>query len=192
MDLQEIRNKINTIDDAMHELFDSRMLCSKEVAKVKMESNDSIFKPQREKEIMARFSGEEEQLYRLYVRKVMQLSRFLQYREFLLAGKKDEAFCKASGNVFNEAYGSGSAICVTFDTDPQSEHAISVPEVLSLLGDFGVTLHTLQVTENTVSFTAGIPKDATNLQHMELLFYMLFKETLQCKFYIEQEDAKTC
>ena len=37
-----------------------------------------------------------------------------------------------------------------------------------------------------------IPKDATNLQHMELLFYMLFKETLQCKFYIEQEDAKTC
>lgn len=182
MELQEIRKEINKIDDAMRELFDARLQCSKEVAKTKMQTGDSVYKPGREKEIMARFSGEEGRLYRLYVRKVMQLSRFFQYREFLLAGQKDEAFGKAYGNVGNEAYVSGACICVTLETDPDSEMAMSVPEVLSLLGDFGVTIKSLQVQDAQVVFTVGIPEDAAERQHMELLFYMLYKESVRCEF----------
>lgn len=184
MELQEIRERINTIDDAIYALFDSRMQCSKEVAKIKLLMNDCIFKPQREKEVMARFSGEEQRLYRLYIRKMMQFSRFCQYREFLLAGYKDDAFGKVYGSIGNEAYSDNGLICVELETDPLSETALSAQEVLSLLGDFGVTLKSVQLKDTTVSFVVSVPEEAVERQHTELLFFMLYKECRKCEFSI--------
>lgn len=181
MELQEIRNEINKIDDAMHDLFDARMACSKEVAKTKLRTQDSIFKPQREKEVMARFSGEEQRMYRLYVRKVMQLSRFYQYREFIFAGQKDDGFAEAYGKAEKEA-GAGGDIRVTLETDPASERAISVQEVLSLLGDFCLTMKSLRVEDTKVSFTIGLSQDEATCQNTELLLYMLYKESIRCEF----------
>ncbi len=182
MELREIRKEINKIDEMMRELFDARLQCSKQVAETKMQTGDCIFKPEREKEVMARFPGEESKLYRLYIRKVMQLSRFFQYREFLLKGQRDETFDKAYGDVKNQVYAEGGSICMMLETDPHSECAISVQEVLSLLGDFGMAIQTLQVKDTQVSFTIAVSEEQEEHRSMELLFYMLYKESIKCEF----------
>ena len=67
MSLTEVRKEINRIDDSMKSLFDERMLCSNEVAKVKIQTKDKVFKPLREKEICERFSDDEEYLSFYYL-----------------------------------------------------------------------------------------------------------------------------
>ena len=52
MSLEDIRKEINEIDDKMRTLFDARMECATEVAKVKLETGDSIYKPERERKCM--------------------------------------------------------------------------------------------------------------------------------------------
>ena len=69
MSLSKIREKINKIDDEMKSLFKERMDCSNEVAAVKIADQDKVFKPLREKEIVERFSDDEE--YVAFVKKVI-------------------------------------------------------------------------------------------------------------------------
>ena len=85
MELDQIRKQINAVDDAMHRYFTDRLRCSEDVAEAKLQTQDSVYKPEREKQVYARFPGDadEEKLYRLYVRKVMQLSRYHQYESSL-------------------------------------------------------------------------------------------------------------
>mgnify|MGYP002104931354 CR=1 FL=1 len=72
MELDQIRKQINAVDDAMHRYFTDRLRCSEDVAEAKLQTQDSVYKPEREKQVYARFPGDadEEKLYRLYVRKV--------------------------------------------------------------------------------------------------------------------------
>ena len=94
MELDQIRKQINAVDDAMHRYFTDRLRCSEDVAEAKLQTQDSVYKPEREKQVYARFPGDadEEKLYRLYVRKVMQLSRYHQYGIFLGKGNVDTEF----------------------------------------------------------------------------------------------------
>ena len=73
MSLEDIRKEINEIDDKMRTLFDARMECATEVAKVKLETGDSIYKPEREKEMYERFIDNPD--YISFLKKVVQLSR---------------------------------------------------------------------------------------------------------------------
>ena len=76
MELDQIRKQINAVDDAMHRYFTDRLRCSEDVAEAKLQTQDSVYKPEREKQVYARFPGDadEEKLYRLYVRKGMESS----------------------------------------------------------------------------------------------------------------------
>ena len=55
MELDQIRKQINAVDDAMHRYFTDRLRCSEDVAEAKLQTQDSVYKPEREKQVYARF-----------------------------------------------------------------------------------------------------------------------------------------
>lgn len=48
MELDQIRKQINAVDDAMHRYFTDRLRCSEDVAEAKLQTQDSVYKPERE------------------------------------------------------------------------------------------------------------------------------------------------
>ena len=88
-ELSEIRQDINRVDSAIRELFLLRMSLALEVAKTKAQSDDKIYKPDREAEIVEkRSAGMEEELQLKYVsllQSMIRASREYQYSEILLS-----------------------------------------------------------------------------------------------------------
>ena len=86
-ELPEIRQDINRVDSAIRELFLLRMSLALEVAKTKAQSDDKIYKPDREAEIVEkRSAGMEEELQLKYVsllQSMIRASREYQYSETL-------------------------------------------------------------------------------------------------------------
>jgi len=58
MNLEEIRTETDKIDDEIARLFEQRLKLVESVAKVKVETNTSILKPTREREIISRLTKE--------------------------------------------------------------------------------------------------------------------------------------
>ena len=87
LELSEVRKEIDRVDGAMRELFLERMRLADQVARVKAESGDSIYKPDRETAIIHRQTeGMDPALVREYtafIRKVMEVSRMYQYGQML-------------------------------------------------------------------------------------------------------------
>ncbi len=83
MTLDEIRIQIDSVDQEIRELFIRRMRLAEQVARVKAETEDTIYKPDREKAIIEnRSQGMEEDLkmeYRALLKRVMEVSRKYQY-----------------------------------------------------------------------------------------------------------------
>lgn len=86
-DLPEIRADINGVDEQIRELFLKRMSLALEVADTKAETDDKIFKPDREAEILEkRAAGMEEELRLKYVallQSMIRASREYQYSQTL-------------------------------------------------------------------------------------------------------------
>lgn len=190
MDLKEIRGSINAIDDEMKMLFDKRLLCSKDVATVKMEMNDSVFKPIREKEVLARFDDEEARWYQIYVRKVIQISRKYQYGQFYSAGIVDPGYVELLGEQGEKILRQGGTLHISLTEDETSETGLSKYEIISLLGDTKLEIDNLLVKGHNISFDLQIPaesmsanedmdvnKKATFVSEARILCYMLYKET---------------
>jgi len=57
MDLQELRKKIDDIDDKLVELFEERMDVSAKIAEYKKEHNMPVFDPAREQQKLCEISG---------------------------------------------------------------------------------------------------------------------------------------
>lgn len=94
MELNELRDKINRIDNELTELFKQRMDISLEVAKYKKEKGLPVLDRSRERQLLARVSelaGEDYERYvrRLFV-KIMELSRSRQM-EFMAQKNKELA-----------------------------------------------------------------------------------------------------
>ena len=83
MTLDEIRVQIDNVDQEIRELFIRRMHLSEQVAREKVRTEDTIYKPDREKAILEnRSKGMEEDLkmeYRALLKRVMEVSRKYQY-----------------------------------------------------------------------------------------------------------------
>ena len=45
MELEQIRKRINEVDDEMHHHFADRLWYSEEVAETKLQTGDSVYKP---------------------------------------------------------------------------------------------------------------------------------------------------
>ncbi|MCQ5130190.1 prephenate dehydratase [Butyricicoccus faecihominis] len=86
-DLPEIRTDINKVDEQIRDLFLKRMSLALEVAETKAETDDKIFKPDREAEILEkRAAGMEEELRLKYVallQSMIRASREYQYSQTL-------------------------------------------------------------------------------------------------------------
>lgn len=98
-ELSEIRQDINRVDSAIRELFLLRMSLALEVAKTKAQSDDKIYKPDREAEIVEkRSAGMEEELQLKYVsllQSMIRASREYQYSEILRQTPKKFPFYPA-------------------------------------------------------------------------------------------------
>jgi len=83
MQLDEVRSQIDEVDTQIRELFIRRMKLADEVACIKAQTEDVIYKPDREMSIIDRQSqGMEPSLlmeYRALIRRVMEISRKYQY-----------------------------------------------------------------------------------------------------------------
>ena len=67
MDLQELRGRIDGIDDALIDLFQRRMNMANEVARYKQRHGMPILDPVREEQKLRDLSGKAEERYRPYV-----------------------------------------------------------------------------------------------------------------------------
>ena len=99
MELTDIRKEIDKIDSELKELYFKRMELSKEVAKIKAAkengTQDSVYKPDREKQIIDRLTsdldGDKEILkedYILFIQRILENSK--NYQRKLLAGGLSE------------------------------------------------------------------------------------------------------
>ncbi len=82
MNLEELRKDIDKIDNELKELFFKRMSVSKKIAELKKMTGDEIYKPDREKEVVARLvadvDDEIKPFYEEFIRNVMKISRDYQ------------------------------------------------------------------------------------------------------------------
>lgn len=86
-ELSEIRQDINAVDNEMRELFLRRMSLALEVVKAKLQTDDPVYKPEREAEIIQnRASNMEEEIRLKYIallQGMIRASREYQYSEVL-------------------------------------------------------------------------------------------------------------
>ena len=83
MDLSQVRTGIDRVDEQIRQLFIERMQLARQIAEIKAQTKDSIFKPEREKEIIIRYSADLEpdmvRGYSVFLKKMIQISREYQY-----------------------------------------------------------------------------------------------------------------
>ena len=77
MDLKEVRVEIDKVDNEIKRLFEKRMILADNVARVKAETGDSIFKPEREVEIINKLTKDIEphieKEYTAFIKKIMEV-----------------------------------------------------------------------------------------------------------------------
>lgn len=178
MNLHEVRDNINDIDNRMKLLFDERMNCSRQVADVKMETFDDIYKPSREKEICERFSGEV--WYLPFMKKVMQISRRFQYQQFIEFDKTDKAFFDALTEEQMNALEHGGVLCLNVRGDETSDVGLGIKDILSIFADTNIKIQELKVdgSENTVSVKLLVEDEYDSRLEALGIAYLMYKETI--------------
>ncbi len=83
MTLEEVRGNIDRVDKEIKALFKERMELADNVARVKAETNDEIFKPDREVAIIDNLTGDVDDSikkeYTALIKRIMEISRKYQY-----------------------------------------------------------------------------------------------------------------
>lgn len=176
MKLDEVREKINSVDSAMKELFDNRMKCSSEVAWVKMSSQDDVFKPEREKDICRRFDKARD--YQMFVKKVMQLSRKYQYSIFADNNLYKDKFKHMLTAENRRALEEGGILSLNLKADNTFTKGLPVKDIISIIGDTGLKLLSLSCSEDEVNAELWVPEDDMSKKEAVILTYMLYMETL--------------
>ena len=91
MNLDELRSNIDSVDDGLKKLFLSRMEIAHDIALIKAENGDEIYKPDREKAVIERLTADvDESLkaeYADFVANVIRISR--EYQAKLVEEKKN-------------------------------------------------------------------------------------------------------
>ena len=85
MNLTEARCEIDKIDSELKKLFIKRMAVSKEIAMIKAATGDSIYKPDREKEVVEKLTKyidpDIKEEYTVFIKKILEISRDYQHRK---------------------------------------------------------------------------------------------------------------
>ncbi|MBE5954039.1 MAG: hypothetical protein E7257_07785 [Lachnospiraceae bacterium] len=173
MSLSKVRCKINSVDDNMKQLFDERMECSNQVAKVKIAEDDKVFKPLREKEIAERFADDKE--YLTFIKKVMQISRRRQYGIFLdRVASVSEELRDVKADILDKGF-----LELKLKADDMSTDGLNVNDVLSVIADTSLHIKKLNVDESgMVHAVLDVEDNERCIREAMVLAYMLGEETL--------------
>lgn len=83
MTLDEVRKEIDRVDNEIKGLFQERMMLADAVARVKAETEDAIYKPEREETIISNLTGDVDENikkeYTALIKRIMEISRKYQY-----------------------------------------------------------------------------------------------------------------
>lgn len=113
--LAEVRTEIDRVDSEIKRLFEERMMLADNIARVKAETADAIFKPDREVAIIERLTnGVEPSILKEYtalIKRIMEISRKYQYGRTLqlrdcldVEYVTEEQDIKNAGMLKNELY----------------------------------------------------------------------------------------
>ncbi len=178
MSLIDVRKEINLIDDSMKKLFDERLNCSYEVAKVKMQEHDEIYKPAREIEICERFAGEDN--YIVFIKKVMQISRKFQYKTFIDNDMMHDDFVKYASDNYGKVFSEGGTLKIHLNSDSKSEKGLNICDILSVVADTKLQIIRLEADgiANRINIELNVDNSEECKKEALMLAYMLFKETI--------------
>ena len=157
MDLSNVRNEINRIDDEIRELFSQRLNCSDQVACIKLETGDMVYKPEREREIAKRLSNDKK--YLSVNKRIVQISRKYQYEKFVDNKKLNEGFMDSF--------------------DAASDKGLGLNEILQIISDTNLVIEELHVSEYKVNVTFKVESDEASRREALVLSYMLYMETIK-------------
>lgn len=175
MGLGEVREKINQIDDNMKILFDNRMECSNQVAAIKLDEGDKVYKPLREKEIAKRFEHDVE--YLAFIKKVMQISRKRQYGIFL--DVFSEASCWESIAEDKCHISEAGVLELKLKADKTSTNGLNVNDILSVISDSVLEIKKLTVSETgMINVMINVHDNDRAIREALVLAYMLSEETI--------------
>ena len=83
MTLADVRKNIDRVDKEIKQLFKERMVLADNVAQVKAETEDDIYKPDREEAIISNLTGDVDDNikmeYTALIKRIMEISRKYQY-----------------------------------------------------------------------------------------------------------------
>lgn len=177
MDLGNIRNEINRIDDEIRELFKKRLDCSDQVARVKLETGDSVYKPEREREIAKRLSNDKK--YLSINKRIIQISRKYQYEKFAENKKLDEGFMDSFDAASKKVFQDGGRLSLSLFADKMSDKGLGLNEILQIISDTWLTIEELHVSGNKVHVTFKVESDEDSRREALVLSYMLYMETIK-------------
>ncbi len=104
MEMQQLRDEINRVDEALLPLFLQRMRLAEQIAQVKKAQGLSIYNAQREREILSRVtreSGDMDDYARLFFSNLFELSRSRQFQ--LTADQVESLIPPEAGEAFPHA-----------------------------------------------------------------------------------------
>lgn len=177
MDLGNIRNEINRIDDEIRELFKKRLDCSDRVARVKLETGDLVYKPEREREIAKRLSNDKK--YLSINKRIIQISRKYQYEKFAENKKLDEGFMDSFDAASKKVFQDGGRLSLSLFADRMSDKGLGLNEILQIISDTWLTIEELHVSGNKVHVTFKVESDEDSRREALVLSYMLYMETIK-------------
>lgn len=177
MDLGNIRNEINRIDDEIRELFKKRLDCSDQVARVKLETGDLVYKPEREREIAKRLSNDKK--YLSINKRIIQISRKYQYEKFAENKKLDEGFMDSFDAASKKVFQDGGRLSLSLFADKMSDKGLGLNEILQIISDTWLTIEELHVSGNKVHVTFKVESDEDSRREALVLSYMLYMETIK-------------
>lgn len=180
MQLDDIRKTINQIDAGMKDMFDKRLEQSGYVVSAKLKTNDEVFKPVREKEILDRYVSADERWYRAFMKKLIEISRKYQYSLIIDSQLEDDKFFKSLSNENQQTLMHGGELCLSFHTDSDGTNGLSIQGVLSVLSSTELLVKRICADSDSQSVELVLQVDDTEQARKEAytFVYMLYKEAI--------------
>lgn len=175
MDLQTIRKEIDRIDDEIKSLFLERMNISSQVANIKSKTNDKVFKPDREEEVIKRLtSNVDDNLKKEYsylIKLIMEISREYQYK--ILVDLKED-FIDRKLNILNLEDNTSYKIEIRFLCENMSK---DLANMFTLISCYEFETESIKMTlDNKLSIVLVVNALDKNLKSMCYQMIEEFKE----------------
>ncbi|MBR6223148.1 MAG: chorismate mutase [Lachnospiraceae bacterium] len=173
MNLEDVRKELDQVDLEFKELFLKRMEIAKRIAKVKAESGDDIYKPDRETEVIEKLTDgvapEFKSEYVAFLRRLMQLSREIQYAERLKIN--DDFFLEDSGI----ASPSHNRLKVRFACP---DRCGALMNTISIIADYGINITDIRMAWEATDLIIYLELAANMLdENIKALLVQLYAET---------------